>query len=198
MFLTGTFKKTPPQGTGEGESLGPLTDEVAKLLIKSKKKLAEYENQIAAAEAELAGYEKQSAEAGTKVADYESRLAAVTKGLIDYEGRLAVTDGKLANIKTKLANIKTETGSLSSAEAPTSKIQDLVKLYGSMKPNGAAAILCKLEADLSMRILTQMNSRASGKLMDAIATTNPDYAAKISKLMAQADTPGSYPKPMNN
>ncbi|MFC1717972.1 hypothetical protein ACFL6S_30200 [Candidatus Poribacteria bacterium] len=157
----------------------------------AERKMINYESQLSAAEAKLADYGKQIDAAESKVTDYENRLSAVAEGLADSEGRLDATEGKLTSIKAG-------TESLGSKETSESRTQQLAKLYGSMKPKSAASILCKLEEDLSMRILAQMSSRSSGKLMDAIATENPDYAAKISRLMAKADTSGSYPKPTNN
>ena len=121
-----------------------------------------------------------------RVADYESQIRAAAAELTDYTKQITAAEARLAAIKAEIE-------SLNAAKAFASRTQQLAKLYAAMKPDSAAAILCKLEKDLTMRILSQMDNRTSGKLMEAVASIDPDYAASISKLIADSDVPGGRP-----
>ena len=175
MFLTGSFKKGPPEDQmldgidGTQQTVEAGTD------IESEAGDAELPEIVETPEEKTA---RLLAELMVKLEDSESRLAAAEAKQKEYEARAIAAEAALVAIKTE-------------SESFAVKTQRLAKLYGSMKPDSAATILCKLEEDLSLRILKEMNDRASGKLMDAIVTANPDYAAKISELMAGPDTPDS-------
>ena len=67
-------------------------------------------------------------------------------------------------------------------------IQKLGKLYASMKIDNAVTILSALEEPLSIEILAGMNSRTLSKLIDAIASKDPDYAVRISEAIVGANT----------
>ena len=124
----------------------------------------------------------------------ETQQAAVT-GKAQEEGespqpqedggpRLADYEAQIAAAEAKLAAIKAEIESLNNVKTSITRSQQLAKVYGSMRPNNAASILCELEEALTGQILSEMNNRTAGKMMDAIATANPTYAAKLSKFMA--------------
>ena len=68
MFLTGTFKKAPPQNQlpDEGQSTG--------LLAGSQEGLPDYGSRIAAVEAKLAEYKKEIAAVEAEAANYESQM----------------------------------------------------------------------------------------------------------------------------
>jgi len=102
----------------------------------------------------------------------------------DLQAKLAKYKSQIAAEGAKLAAIKAEVRSLSDAKESITRNQQLAKVYSSMKPNSAASVLCELDEDVSMRILQEMDDRAAGKIMDAMAGEQPSYAAKISKLMA--------------
>jgi flagellar motility protein MotE (MotC chaperone) len=103
----------------------------------------------------------------------------------ELQAKLSEYEAQIAAEETKLAAIKAEINSLSAVKASVTRNQQLAKIYSSMRPDSAASILCKLEEAVSIQILTQMDNRTSGKIMDAIADTDPHYAAKISKLMVE-------------
>ena len=126
------------------------------------------------------GEELQPQETGNAEIAVES-AAKLQSELIDYKAQIAAAE-------TQLAVIKTEIESLNGTKTSITKIQQLTKLYTSMKPASAATILCELEETLSMQILTGMNERAAGKIMDAITTADPKYAAKMGKSMVMAET----------
>ncbi len=96
---------------------------------------------------------------------------------------------QIAEAETKLAAIKAEIESLNAVKSSLIRGKQLAKMYSSMKPDSVALILCEMEVDLSMQILTQMSDRASAKVMGAIAELDPDYAAEIGKFMT--DTHGT-------
>jgi flagellar motility protein MotE (MotC chaperone) len=96
---------------------------------------------------------------------------------------------QIAEAETKLTAIKAEIESLNAVKSSLTRSKQLAKMYSSMKPDSVALILCEMEVDLSMQILTQMSDRASAKVMDAIAELDPDYAAEMGKFMT--DTRGT-------
>ena len=103
------------------------------------------------------------------------------------DGKQAERNALIAEEEKKLAAIKSEIASLTTARAAVSEAQELeelAKIYGSMKPDTAASIMLELEEDLTKRILKGMSTKTAGKIMDSIATTDPGYAAKVSKIMA--------------
>ncbi len=109
---------------------------------------------------------------------------------------LEILQAKLGGYRTQIAEaemelnaIKAEIEALNAVKSSLSRSKQLAKMYSSMKPDSVALILCEMEVDLSMQILTQMSDRASAKVMGAIAELDPDYAAEIGKFMT--DTHGT-------
>lgn len=88
--------------------------------------------------------------------------------------------------QAKLSTIKGDVESLKNAKSEINKYKHLAKLYSAMKPEDAAAVLCELEANMTERILVEMNERTAGKIMGEIASKNPSYAAKVSKIIASS------------
>ncbi len=190
MFLTGSFKRALPEeellaevaeldGTGQTAETGTdIEGEVgdAKSQRAAKSQKAAESPEIAESQEERTA--RLLTELQAKLTDHESRLATAEAKQAEYESRVIAAEAALA-------------ATTAGAESLAARTQEMAKLYGAMKPDSAATILCKLEQGLSMRILREMNSRASSKLMEAITTTDPDYAIKISELMANPDTPGS-------
>lgn len=178
MFLTGSFKRilSQDQALDELDELDEI-GQTAKIGTDIEGEVGDAESQEVA-ESQEERTARLLTELRAKLADYESRIATAEAKQAEYESRAIAAEAALA-------------AATAGAESLAARTQELAKLYGAMKPNSAATILCKLEQGLSMRILREMNSRASSKLMEAIATTDPDYAIKISELMANPDTPGS-------
>jgi len=112
-----------------------------------------------------------------------------THAPVNSEAKTARHSAQIAEQEKKLAALRSEIASLTTAQAAiarTQQFQDLAKVYSSMKPDSAASILAELEDDLAMRIMKGMNTKTAGKIMEALATSNPSYAAKLSKLIADS------------
>lgn len=88
--------------------------------------------------------------------------------------------------EAKLASVKFEVESLKSTKSSVDKYQQLAKIYGLMKSEDAATVLCELEPSMTEQLLSKMSDRTAGKIMGAIASQNPTYAAKVSKILANA------------
>lgn len=176
MFLTGTFKAImhpqTPQAVDETEQAAGMTTEGG-----------DAEPQEGAQEGAAAATSFEETQAKLELADYKTQIAAADEKLEDYKKRID-------DAKTQLATIRTETLALNSIVNFASRIKKLSKLYEEMKPDNAAEILSGLDASLSMKIINEMSSKSSGKLMDALATKDPKYLITISKLMTVADKPG--------
>ena len=140
-------------------------------------------NAVAPQEQESTEAEGVAEEKAEDPMDHESAIAIgeAQAELLGYQNQIAAAKAELALIEEKL---KAETDTYNDTQQSEKKIQNLAKLYGSMKPDSAATILCNLEESLTTKIMTKMDGRSSSKLMDAIVSANPDYAASISKLMA--------------
>ena len=138
---------------------------------------------------------EQTAENTTKPQDYELSVA-IGEGqgeLVDYQDQIATAKMELAAIK---AEIEAETKARNSKQESEARTKQLAKLYSSMKPNSVVAILSELDDALSAKILSEMNDKTASKLLDTIATSDPTYAVKISKLIVDAKTAKNAEKPI--
>jgi len=138
---------------------------------------------------------KQTTKNTTEPQDYELSMA-VGEGqgeLVDYQNQIATAKTELAAIK---AEIEAETKTRNSEQESEARTKQLAKLYSSMKPNSVVAILSELDDALSAKILSEMNDKTASKLLDTIATSDPTYAVKISKLIVAARTAKNAEKPI--
>ena len=163
MFFTGTFKQAPPE-----ESASPEPEET--VIQDTQGEGGEPQAQIKAqTEIEI---DQQDTE------DSEAKKLQAT---------LARYKAQIASAEAELADIKAEIESLNSVKMSINRSQQLAKVYGSMKPDSAATILCQLDEAFTEQILSEMNVRDVGKIMDAIADANPGYCVKLSKIMGESD-----------
>ena len=161
MFFTGTFSPRSKEPAPQPDS--PAEEDIIAKAEDTQKKVAQQES------------DPQANEDDSEL----ERLQA------ELEGYMA----QIAEAETKLTAIKAEIESLNAVKSSLTKSKQLAKMYSSMKPDSVALILCEMEVDLSMQILTQMSDRASAKVMGAIAVQDPDYAAEIGRFMT--DTHGT-------
>lgn len=103
---------------------------------------------------------------------------------VELQTTIAELKAQIAKAEQELFQIKAEIEALRAIKASIIRTQQLSKIYAGMQPETAASILCELEGELTVQILSQMNDRTAGKIMDAIVAKNSDYGAAISKLMA--------------
>jgi flagellar motility protein MotE (MotC chaperone) len=162
MFFTGTFN---PRSTQEPapQPDSPVEEEIIAKTEDTQKKVEQQESAL-------------------QPDENVSELEILQAKLGEYRTQIAEAEMELAAIKAEIEALNTVKSSLT-------RSKQLAKMYSSMKPDSVALILCEMEVDLSMQILTQMNDRASAKIMDAIADLDPDYAAEIGRFMT--DTHGT-------
>lgn len=136
----------------------------------------------------------ESLKQGAESLDYELVVAIgeLQAELADYQDQIATAETQIAANKVVALE---DSNSGNGTEGHAARIQRLGKLYASLKTDNAVTILSALEEPLSMEILTKMNSRASSKLIDAIAAKDPAYAVRISEFMAGVNTTDSSQKP---
>jgi len=78
-------------------------------------------------------------------------------------------------------------------QAPlTREMLSLIKMYESMSPEEAAAVLSNMPDSTTAQILLQMRGRQAAQIM---ASLNADKATEISKLLAAHDGVKKLPKP---
>lgn len=94
---------------------------------------------------------------------------------------------QIAAESAKLSAIRSEIEALSNKAKSINKYKQMAIMYSAMKPNEAASVICELDEDTAKGILLEMDNKIAGKVMSAIAATNPKYAANISKLILKAE-----------
>lgn len=88
-------------------------------------------------------------------------------------------DGKIERLKEIEAQIKKLL--MLHDEQEAAQLNDLVRVYETMKPKEAAAILEKLELDVLLKVVQRMNNR---KLALVLAQMDPEIAKKVTVEMA--------------
>lgn len=165
MFFTGTFKKNNPQTVEEALPNEKTKQKIVQPTTKS------VENPISASNVTKTENTVNYNGTGTKSLEMQ-----VEK----YKAEVSAEEVKLASVKSDVKFAKT-------TKSSTGKYLQLGKLYNSMKAEDAAAVLCELEPSMTEHILSAMNDRNAGKVMSSIASKNPSYAAKVSKLLANVE-----------
>lgn len=134
---------------------------------------------------------KQAATEDTQGEEGNSQTQAEEQDIAKLEAKsqatLAKYEAQIAAAEAELTTIKAEIESLNGVKTSISRSQQLAKVYSSMKPDGAATILSQLDEAFTEQILSEMSTRTIGKIMDAIATANPEYCIKLTKLMGGND-----------
>jgi len=166
MFLTGTFKRAPEQSAELVAEADAVDDAVTD---------AEADN-TGNNDVQIVG-QPSATQTGETLAASEAKLRAQ---LAKYEAQIVEADSKLIAIKAEIE-------SLNSVKTAISRNRQLAKVYGSMKPDTAALVLCQLDEDFTNQILYEMDVKIAGKIMDAIATADPSYCARVSKRMGDAE-----------
>jgi flagellar motility protein MotE (MotC chaperone) len=163
MFVTGTFKKNNPQTVEE--------------TLPNEKNERKTEQPIA-----------KSAENPISANNItEAKNIASNNGTQSLEMQVEKYKAEVSAEEAKLASVKSDVESAKATKSSTIKYQQLGKLYSSMKAEDAATVLCELEPSMTEHILNAMNDRNAGKVMSSIASKNPSYAAKVSKLLANIE-----------
>jgi len=158
MFLTGTLSQITVQTSQNSES-----EEMDLSEDKEETKNQDQKQSENQSEEEMAKTPSPNSEMETKLEKYKTQID--------------VAEAELATLKAEIESFK-------NVKASLTRSQQLAKVYGAMKPESAASILCSLEEDLSTRILSAMSDKEAGKIMEAVVAKDPAYGAEISKLMA--------------
>jgi flagellar motility protein MotE (MotC chaperone) len=166
MFFTGTFKKNNPQTVEEALPDQKIKQKIEQPTTKSVEKPISANNVN-----NVAKTENTVNNNGTKSLEMQAEK---------YKAEVSAEEAKLASVKSDVESAKT-------TKSSTVKYQQLGKLYSSMKAEDAATVLCELEPSMTEHILCAMNDRNAGKVMSSIASKNPTYAAKVSKLIANVE-----------
>lgn len=167
MYFTGTLKKNAPNPDDEIEQASEKKD--AGVNIQQTKPVSQsITNNV-------------NTKSNSLNPNIKNELALAKLELEKYKAQIAAESEKLASIKSEIQ-------ALNSAKESINKYKQMANMYSAMKPNEAASVICELDEDTAKSILSEMDNKIAGKIMSAIATTNPKYAANISKLMVRAET----------
>lgn len=166
MYLTGTFKRNVPDDTGQ-----PIEEKDAEI------KNQQLKNQNLTSNVSVKSNSKNPS------INKETSLAKL---------ELEKIKAQIAEESAKLASIRTEIQALNNAKEQANKYKQMAIMYSAMKPNEAASVICELDEDIAKNILLEMDSKIAGKIMNAIAATNPKYAANISKLIIKTEANSKF------
>lgn len=170
MLFTGTFKKDAPEDSASLEPEETAAQDTQGAGGEPQTQMVQEPGQSAEQQTEQQADQQDSAES-------EEKLQAT----------LARYKAQIASAEAELAAIKAEIESLNGVKESINRSQQLAKVYSSMKPESVAAILCQLDEAFVEQILSEMNVKTAGKIMDAIANSDPDYCVKLSKIMGKND-----------
>ena len=170
MFATGTFKPHKaastdgePANSTAAEENGAVDKPGGPNQAKSPDKTAEESPAQMDSGAQAVPQKIATEDSATDEVKLQAKLAEYKRKITESEKQLAALEAEIAALRDKKTSLEA--------------FKQLSKIYSSMSPENAALILTEL-------ILSQMNDRAVGKIMDAIAEKKPEYAAGISKLIA--------------
>ena len=178
MFATGTFKPhkeaastdSGPADSTAAEENGAAEKPGSPGQAKSPDKAAEKSPTQMDSGAQAVPQKIATEDSATDEVKLQAKLAEYKRKITESEKQLAALEAEIAALRDKKTSLEA--------------FKQLSKIYSSMSPENAALILTELDQSLTERILSQMNDRAVGKIMDAIAEKKPEYAAGISKLIA--------------
>jgi flagellar motility protein MotE (MotC chaperone) len=169
MFFTGTFNRNKGEAVSESTQ-GAEKDNKSKLDIGLSNEKHEVAQNTTKTNTEIPSTKSESTTLKTEVEKYKAQISAE---------------------EAKLSTIKSDVESTKNTKTNIAKYQQLAKLYGAMKAEDAASVLCQLDANLTEHILSGMNDRNAGKIMGAIASKDPSYAAKVSKIIVSSGSESS-------
>ena len=161
MFFTGTFNRN------KGETVSESTQS------EEKGNKSESNTDLSKVKHEVA---QNAIKTNPAISSAKSESTALKTEVEKYKAEVSAEEAKLSTIKSDIESMKT-------TKTDVSKYQQLAKLYGAMKAEDAASVLCQLDPNLAEHILSEMNDRNAGKIMGAIAAKDPSYAAKVSKII---------------
>ncbi len=165
MFFTGTFNRNvPSQDSDETEQLVEKKDTEIKSQQPANQNIASN-----------AGTKSNSLNSNIK-----NEVALAKLELEKYKAQIALESAKLSAIKSEIE-------ALNSTKESINRYKQMANMYSAMKPNEAALVISELDENTAKSILLEMDNKIAGKIMSAIATTNPKYAANISKLIVKSE-----------
>lgn len=97
-------------------------------------------------------------------------FVGLTQKLSDLQGSIASKDAENAQSTTVAAKVGPK---------------ELAKIYDTMRPEHAAAVLSQLDVNIVVQIISNLKQRQAGKILGAMPT---ERAAQISRLMSQRKT----------
>ncbi|MGE4317674.1 MAG: MotE family protein [Deferribacterales bacterium] len=133
----------------------------------------------------------------TASAESLADLQAISKSL---DKRKLELDKREKDIRTKEERLKALEDSLIQKDIEIRKMQDsivarlkeikiqedknldkLAKDYGSAKAKSAAQVIVKMDIEKSVQLFQRLPSMTAGKILSAMGTIDPEYAAKLSE-----------------
>lgn len=117
----------------------------------------------------------------------DGEVAARERSLADLEkkveARIAELEGLQKTIDERLAGFSKENGD---------RIAQLAKVYGKLPAKKAAPLIERLEIDLAVQVVSRMKDKENAALFAAMS---PDYAVRLSRLVARPLATASHTTP---
>lgn len=120
----------------------------------------------------------------TDLRERRLELDAREQGLRELEQRIQAQAAELAPITQEVARLMQVIDStfVRIDEAEVASLKKQGKMYATMAPENAAAILGKLEDVAIVKILANMNDKETATLLEALAAPGAEEAGRVAKL----------------
>jgi flagellar motility protein MotE (MotC chaperone) len=120
-----------------------------------------------------------------RIGKQREQLEALKREIEEKIEQLAKIQEQISSdLERKEATVSEKDQKLKAAEE--AKIKMLSKVYASMKPKQAAAIIDKMDIDIIQRVFSQMKGEQVGSILSYV---EQDRAAKISERLAEMGLP---------
>lgn len=161
---------TPPDAPAMAQTEAPASDD-------------ELPQSFTASEVEvLQNLSKRRAELDSYAAQLNERQALISAAEATAEQKIKELEALKAEIQTLIRTVD---------DQQTSRIQSMVKMYETMKPREAAAILEQLDMSVTLDILERMKE---GKSAAVLASMDPARAGTVTVEMSRRRTLPEVPK----
>lgn len=129
---------------------------------------------------QLEGKRKALAEEERRIKKERTQLQLLKHDMEENLEQLFAVQKKIDEELTRKAEMEARAAQKKDA-AETAKIKQLVKVYSSMKPKSAAAIIDKMDMKVVHQVFSNMKGEQVGKILSYV---NQDLAAQITERLA--------------
>lgn len=124
--------------------------------------------------------QKTMLEQKAMIEEKTKQIAKLEKNIKNKQSEIAALKQEIERLNAELDAAKQEEPSAAAGTMPT--VQDVVKIYETMAPKNAAAIIAKMSDEEAVYILSSLSSEATAAILEKMT---PEEAAKYTVLLAK-------------